>query len=212
MTVTLVLADDHPLILDGLECLCAREDDLQVLARCANGKETLAATHRLRPDVLVVDMHMPDMSGLDVVRELQKDGSGTRVIILASAPDEREALECMRLRVGGVVLKAMPSHLVIQSIRKVAAGDIWVEKESFNRALELLLRREEGLQNLSVKLSDRETQVMTLCAQGLTNSQIAAKLYVSEGTVKTHLHNVYRKLGVDSRVELVQFAQRAGMI
>jgi DNA-binding NarL/FixJ family response regulator len=212
MTISLVLADDHPLILDGLECLCSKEDDLQILARCSNGKDALAATRRLRPDVLLLDLHMPGMGGVEVVRALQEEGLETRVIILTSGLDEREVLECMRLRIPGIVLKEMATHLILQSIRKVAAGDIWVEKNSFNRALEVLLRREAGLQNLKVRLSDRETEVMTLCVQGLSNGDIASRLYVSEGTVKTHLHNVYRKLGLGTRAELVQFARHNGVI
>lgn len=209
---SLVLADDHPLILEGLEHLISGEEGLEVLARCSNGKEALAAARRLKPDILVLDLHMPDMSGIDVVRELQDGGSGVRVVILTSRLSEKEVLECMRLRVPGILLKEMAPHLVLQCIRKVAAGETWVEKESFNRTLELLLRREEGMQNLRVKLSDRETEVMTLCTQGLSNSDIAARLFLGEGTVKTHLHSIYRKLGVKSRRELLQFAHQNGLV
>ena len=209
---TLVLTDDHPLILEGLERLLARESDFQVVGRCQNGKDAITAVKRHKPDVLVTGLHMPGMSGVDVVRELQDHGSATRVVILTSGLSEKEVLECMRLRVPGIVLKSMPTHLVLQAIRKVAAGEVWMEKDSFNRTLELLLRREEGLQNLKVKLSDRETEVMRLCAQGLSNGEIAAQLFLGEGTVKTHLHSVYRKLGIKSRRELLQFAHQNGVV
>jgi DNA-binding NarL/FixJ family response regulator len=215
MSTTLVLADDHPLILEGLESAFAKEQDLTVLARCANGVEALDAVRHLRPDILLLDLHMPGMSGIDVVRELQKDSGGspaTRVVILTSGADEREILECMHLRVPGIVLKSMPPHLVVQCVRKVADGDVWLEKDSFSRVLELLLRREEGLQHLGSALSDRETEVLTLCARGLTNGQIAARLHVVEGTVKTHLHNVYRKLGLNGRAELIEFAHQHGLV
>jgi len=142
---SLVLADDHPLILEGLEHLLAKETDFEVLARCLTGKEALSAVKRHKPDVLVTGFHMPGMTGVEVVRELQEQGSATRVVILTSELSEKEVLECMRLRVPGVVLKSMPTHLVLQAIRKVAAGEVWMEKDSFNRTLELLLRREEGL-------------------------------------------------------------------
>jgi len=209
---SLVLADDHPLILDGLQHLFAQEADLQVLARCSNGKDALAAARRFTPDVLLLDLHMPDMSGIEVVRELQKESIGTLVVILTSRIDERELLECTRLRVPGVVLKSMAPHLVLQCVRKVVAGEVWVERDSFSRTLELLLRREAGMQGLHTKLSDREMQVMTLCAQGLSNHEIAGRLFLVEGTVKTHLHSIYRKLGINSRAKLAESAQRNGLI
>lgn len=209
---SLILADDHPLILEGLEHLLAKETDFEVLAQCLTGKEALSAVKRHKPDVLVTGLHMPGMTGVEVVRELQEQGSSTRVVILTSELSEKEVLECMRLRVPGVVLKSMPSHLVLQAIRKVAAGEVWMEKDSFNRTLELLLRREEGLQKLKVKLSERETEVMRLCAQGLSNKEIAGRLFLGEGTVKSHLHSVYRKLGIKSRRELLQFAHQNGVV
>ncbi len=212
MSTRVVAADDHPLMLDAVGRLLSAEEDIEVVACCATGHEALAATRRLRPDILFLDLHMPDTDGLELIRTVSEELNGTRVIVFAEAVDEREALECLRLRVAGVVLKEMTPHLILQSVRKVAAGEVWVEKESFSRALELLLRREEGRQSLAVRLSDRETEVMTLCVQGLSNSEIAERLFVTEGTVKTHLHNVYRKLDLNSRAELVSFAHQNGLL
>jgi DNA-binding NarL/FixJ family response regulator len=212
MTVRLVLADDHPLMLDALESLFSSKEDLEVQARCSNGEEALAAVERLRPDILLLNLHMPKMDGLAVVRALNEEGLPTRVVVLTAGLDEREALDCMRLGVAGIVLKEMPSHLLLQCVRKVAVGDVWVEKDSFTRALKYLLRREAGLQSLASRLSSREMQVMKLCAQGLGNSEIAKRLSLSEGTVKAHLHHVYHKLEVEGRVELGHYAHQNGLV
>jgi two-component system, NarL family, nitrate/nitrite response regulator NarL len=123
VTVRLVLADDRPLILDGLEHLFSSQQGYEVQARCKNGEEALAAVRRLRPDVLLLDLHMPGMDGIAVAHALKAEAIPTRVVILTASLDEHEALDCMRLRVGGVVLKDMASSLVLQCVEKVAAGD-----------------------------------------------------------------------------------------
>ena len=170
VSVRLVLADDHPLILDGLECLFGADGRYQVEARCANGEEALAAVRRLQPQILVLDLHMPGIDGIAVARELKEEDSPTRVVILTASLDEREALDCLRLGVAGIVLKDMAPSLVLQCVDKVAAGDVWVEKRSFSRAMEHLLRREAGVQRVAGRLSDREMQVVRLCAQGLSTT------------------------------------------
>jgi DNA-binding NarL/FixJ family response regulator len=209
---TLVLADDHPLYLEGLYHLFSHRDDLSVLARCSSGREVIAAVRHLNPDVLVLDLHMPDLDGIDVVRELREEGLETRVVVLASSLDEEEALECMKLRVAGVVLKEMAPESVLRCVRKVAAGDVWIEKQSFSRAIELLLTRQETFQSLASRLSGREFEIMTLCAQGLSNAEIADRLYLSEGTVKTHLHHVYQKLGFSGRAQVERYARERHLI
>lgn len=212
MSIRLVLADDHPLILDGLERLFEGEDGFEVLARCADGEETLAAVRDGRPDVLVLNLHMPGMDGVEVVQTLKEEGHPTRVVILTSDLDEREALECLRQGVAGIVLKEMDSIFVLRCVQKVAAGDVWVERRSFSRAMEHLLRREAGAQRVAGTLSPRELEVVRLCAQGGTNAEIAQTLSLTEGTVKSHLHNAYRKLDVRGRADLTRFAHEHGLV
>ena len=212
MSVHLVLADDHPLALDGLERLLTGSNGFKVLARCSNGEQALAAVKRFQPELLVLDLHMPGMGGIAVVRALKEEGIPTRVVILTTSLDKHEALDCLRLGVAGIVLKDMAPSLVLQCVEKVAAGDAWVEKRSFSLAMEHLLRREAGAQRLAGKLSDRELQVVILCAQGMSNSEIAGNLSVTEGTVKSHLRTVYRKLGVRRRSDLTAFAYDNGLV
>ncbi len=212
MTVRLVMVDDHALVLDGLERLFDSQESFEIQARCSNGQECLAAVRRWRPDVLILNLHMPDMDGVAVARTLKDEGLSTRVVILTGALSEREALECLRLGVAGIVLKDMAPSMVLQCVQKVADGDVWVERRSFSQAMEHLLRREAGVQRVAGRLSNRELQVVRLCAQGVSNAEIAKKLSLTEGTVKSHLHKAYGKLGVQGRSDLTRFVHENGLV
>ncbi len=212
MPIGLVLADDHPIVLDGLEQLFRLEQDFKVLARCRDGEETLQAVRKYRPDVLLLDIRMPGKSGMAVLREMRREKLPTRVVLLTGAIDENEALEAIRLRVSGVVLKEMAPQLLVKCVRKVHAGGQWFEKRSFARALETLLQREAGARQIAGVLTPRETEIVRLVAIGLHNKEIAEKLLISEGTVKIHLHHIYEKLHVDGRLELTLYAQDKGFL
>jgi DNA-binding NarL/FixJ family response regulator len=212
MPIGLVLADDHPIVLDGLEQLFRLEQDFKVLARCRDGEETLLAVRKYLPDVLVLDIRMPGKSGLAVLREMKRERLATRVVLLTAAIDENEALEAIRLRVSGVVLKEMAPQLLVKCVRKVHAGGQWFEKRSFARALETLLQREAGARQIAGVLTSREMEIVRLVASGLHNKEIAGKLLISEGTVKIHLHHIYEKLHVDGRLELTLYAQDKGLL
>ena len=212
MTIRLVLADDHPLILDGLEQLFSVTPDFEVVERCVSGEEALSAVQRHRPDIVVLDIRMPDRSGLDVVREIRRLGLPTQVVILTAALDESELTGAMRLGVGGVVLKEMAPRLLVQCIRKVHAGERWVENRSMRVAFERLLRREAGAQEAAGLLTPREIELVRMVAQGLRNREIGDRLNIAEGTVKAHLHNVYKKLKVENRVDVRRYAEDKGLI
>ena len=212
MAIGLVLVDDHPIILDGLEQLFHLEQDFKVLARCTNGEEALRAVRRHRPDILVLDIRMPGMGGLAVVREMKKEKLLTRVVLLTAALDEHEAMEAIRLGVGGVVLKEMAPQLLVQCIRKVHTGEQWVERRSFSNVLQTLMHREAGTRHLAGVLTPREMEVVRYVASGLQNKGIAAKMAISEGTVKIHLHHIYEKLNVGGRLELTLYAQNKGLV
>ncbi len=212
MPIGLVLADDHPIILDGLDHLFRQEGDFKVLARCRDGEETLQAVRKHRPDVLILDLRMPGKDGLAVLREVRKEKLPTRVVLLTAEMSDAEALEAIRLRVNGVVLKEMAPQLLVKCIRKVHAGGQWWEKRSLGRAMETMLRREAGEREIAGVLTPRELQIVRLVASGLHNKEIADKLGISEGTVKIHLHHIYEKLHVDGRLELTLYAQDKGLV
>jgi len=210
MPIRLVLADDHPLILDALEQFFSLERDFQVLARCQDGAEALKALDYYKPDVLILDLRMPHKDGLAVLREMQQTQCPTRVVLLTAAIEESEALEAIRLGVHGVVLKEMAPRLLVECVRKVHAGGQWVERRSASQTLNTLLRHRDGQRDVASILTRREQEIMSLVAQGLRNQSIAEALCISEGTVKIHLHNIYKKLHIDSRMALSLYARDKG--
>jgi DNA-binding NarL/FixJ family response regulator len=212
MAIRLVLADDHPLVLEALENLFRVHEGFEVLAACTNGTETVQAVRRHRPDVLVLDLQMPDKNGLEVLRELAADHLPTRSVLLTALIEDSEMLEAMRLGVGGVVLKEMASSSVVMAVQKVHAGEPWLEKKSAARVLDKLMRRETGLREATALLTPRELEIIRMLGQGLRNKEIGARLSISEHTVKVHLRNIYAKLEVDGRFALMRYAEDKGIL
>jgi DNA-binding NarL/FixJ family response regulator len=209
--IRLVLADDHRILLDGLAYLMGLEEGFEVVCCCTSGQQALKEVREMRPDVLILDLVMPGMDGLHVLRELQAEALATRVILLADELTEDDMLEAMRLGVRGIILKEMGSVQLMQCVRKVHAGGEWLEKKAAARALERVLRREYSAQQLSQSLTARELQMVKMVANGLSNKETARKLSITEGTVKIHLHNIYQKLEVKGRMQLMLYAQKEGL-
>jgi DNA-binding NarL/FixJ family response regulator len=207
----LLIADDHPLVLGGLEALLEDHPEFAVVATCSNGLQAIEAARRHVPDIMVLDLHMPDMDGLAVVRSLQDLRPALRVVLLTAQIHEDQLIESLQLGVHGVVLKDMAPKLLVQCLQRVSAGGQWLEKESAGRAMAKLVRREAKARELATLLTPRETEVTRLVARGRTNREIAAELFIAEGTVKIHLHNIYEKTHVSRRAELVRFAQEYGL-
>jgi len=193
--IRVVLADGYPILLKGLEALLSAERDFEVVARCQDGEETLRAVRAHRPDLLVLDLRMPGKDGLQVLRELRGESNPLRVVLLVTAIDEEQLLEVTRLGVRGVVLKEMALPLLVRCLRKVHAGDVWIEHASMARAFTKLFRREAGAREISDLLTPRGLQIALMAARGMRSKAIGEALHISEGTVKTHLHIIYERLG-----------------
>jgi DNA-binding NarL/FixJ family response regulator len=209
MPISLVVADDHPLILDGLRSLFRQEADFDVLVECSNGAQALEAARRHQPDVLVLDLRMKEVDGLAVLRSIAEEALPTRVVVLTAALDEEQVVEAIRLGAKGIVLKEMAPRLLVQCIRKVHAGGEWLDIAPVGRALGELLSREANEQALN--LTDRELEVIRFVSKGLQNKAIALELGISEGTVKIHVHHIYAKLGLSNRVELAVYSRHKGI-
>ena len=207
MTIRAVLADDHAIVLEGLEQILKLEEDIELVARCIDGEQALKTVRSFRPDVLVLDLRMPVMDGLAVLREIKREGLPTKVVLLTAGLDDDEMIRALRLGVSGVILKVMASRLLIQCIRTVAGGGRWIEKDLEDRAVQRTTSDPHG-----TGLSPREIEVVRMVSRGMRNRQIAQQLFISEATVKVHLHNVYEKLALKSRVELGLFAREKGLL
>jgi DNA-binding NarL/FixJ family response regulator len=204
----LVLVDDHPIVLDGLEQLFRLEPELEVVARCRDAAAALAAVDRHRPDVLILDLKMPGEGGIAVLQALAGRSEAPRVVLLTAALDEDELIDAVRLGARGVVLKEMAPQLLLEAVRRVAAGGEWLEEGLGGRAIKRLLARHRAA---AAGLTVREEEIVRLAARGLRNREIADELHISEGTVKMHLHHVFHKLDCDNRVEMLLRARERGV-
>jgi DNA-binding NarL/FixJ family response regulator len=208
MTINLVLADDHPLVLEGIARLIEPEPDLKVVARCGNGEAVLEAVRKQRPDILVLDLNMPRLGGMDVLRQAAQEGLELRVVLLTADIGEDTLFEAVRLGVRGVMLKEMAPDQLVSCIRTVHAGGQWLERHLTGWTFDRLLAREAARQQTAKVLTRREIELVRLVSEGLRNKEVAYRLGITEGTVKIHLHRIYDKLGVTSRVELANYARR----
>lgn len=208
MAISLLLVDDHPFLLDGLERLLSLEADFRVLGKCGTAADALRAVETLRPDVVILDLMLREGDGFAVLREL----AGKRppdVIVLTATDNEEDLLEAVRLGARGVVLKAMAPRTLEETIRVVHSGGEWLTVEGQNLA-DRLARRQIAEREIADRLTSRELDVFRLLASQYENEEIGRRLGLTTGTVKIHVHHVYRKLGVSGRPELLQYLKQAG--
>ncbi len=212
MNIRIAIADDHPVVRKGLVQFFDEEEGLDVVAQCADGDELVQALERVSPDVAVVDLRMPNCSGLDALRWIRDRSLATRVVILAGNITDDEVVEAMRLGVKGIVLKEMAPALLVQSVRKVAGGGVWLEKDAVARAMQKLLGQQERTETLKRALTPRELEILRMVVDGRGNREIGERLFISEGTVKTHLRSIFEKVEVKSRMQLAAYARQNALI
>jgi two-component system nitrate/nitrite response regulator NarL len=210
--IRLILADDHPIVLQGLQKLFGSHEEFDVISSCADGVRAIEAVRTHRPDVLVLDLKMPGKNGLDVLGALAAEGLDCRTVLLTAALDDNQAVDAVRLGAMGVVLKESSPEVLLECVRRVHRGERWLDHDTMSRAVGRVLLRESATREAARALTPREIEMVQLVAQGLRNKVIADRLSISEGTVKIHLHNIYEKLGVDGRLELVLYAQVKGLV
>jgi DNA-binding NarL/FixJ family response regulator len=211
--ITIVLADDHPIVRQGLRALLAAEPDSTIVAEAADGVAAVRLVEAHRPTVLIVDLMMPGMNGLEVTRQVRALAHPPAVIILSMHADETYVLDALRSGAGAYVLKESDTMQLAQAVRAVAAGQRYLSPPLSERAIDAYLRqaRASSFDALEM-LTAREREILTLVAQGYTNTAIAARLAISPRTVETHRTNFMRKLELHSEAELVRFAAQRGLI
>jgi DNA-binding NarL/FixJ family response regulator len=216
--IRILIADDHPIVRDGLRKLLSLEDDFEIVGEANDGREVLDMIQDVEPDVLLLDLRMPNLDGLSTLQAMQQTGKRTRVIILTASEDKNEFVQAMKLGCSGIVLKQTAPELIVKSIRKVNAGEIWLDSHTTAAVMrQFATTTEAGGGNGSGKarerspLSTREREIVQLVAQGYKNKEMAEKMFISEQTVKNHLHNIFDKLGVSDRLELALYAIHKGL-
>jgi len=215
--IRIVVADDHPIFRDGLCKLLALEEDFEVVAQAQDGREVLDVLQQYEPDILLLDLKMPGLDGLGTLQRLQAARNRTRVIVLTASDDKNEFVQAMKLGTSGIVLKQTATDLLIKSIRKVHAGEIWLDSHTTAAVIRQFVSADEmppppqaatavPRERERSPLSQREREIVALVAQGFKNKEMAEKMFISEQTVKNHLHNIFDKLGVSDRLELALYA------
>jgi DNA-binding NarL/FixJ family response regulator len=216
--IRIVVADDHPIFRDGLCKLLALEEDFEVVAQAQDGRQVLEVLQQHEPDILLLDLKMPGLDGLGTLQRLQAVKNKTRVIVLTASDDKNEFVQAMRFGTSGIVLKQTATELLIKSIRKVHAGEIWLDSHTTAAVIRQFVAADEtplplapssavpGRERERSPLSQREREIVALVAQGFKNKEMAEKMFISEQTVKNHLHNIFDKLGVSDRLELALYA------
>jgi len=207
--IRVLIADDHAIFRDGLRRLLELEPEFEVVGEAADGAETIVQTQQIHPDILLLDLAMPRMPGLETLRELAAQRSDVRVILLTAAVENRQMVEALQIGARGVVMKEAATQTLLKAMRAVMAGQFWVGREPVADMAQYLKAHAAGQANAKAKsygLTRREIEILSTIVSGLTNKEIAQKFSLSEDTVKHHLTNIFDKLGVSSRLELALFA------
>lgn len=212
-TIKVGIADDHPVYRLGIRALLEPEKDLTLVGEAANGMEALLLLERYDLDVLLIDLQMPVMDGLEVLSEIAKRKLRVQTIVLLSEAVRDKAVRAVRLGARGLLFKEQNAALLPKSIRKVSQGEVWIDNPILSEALESLVKKPPSAGGKRAGgLSGRELEVVRCVSMGLRNKEVADKLGVSEATIKNHLTSVYSKLGVSDRLELILYAIHNKMV
>ncbi len=215
MRIRVLIADDQEMIRSGLRLILAAEPDIDVVAEVSDGHDAVAAARRLRPDVTLMDIRMPRLDGLQATRRLLTDTvPPTRVVLLTTFDIDAYVYEALRAGASGFLLKNAPAEELVQAIRVVASGDGLLDPAVTRRVIEEFARIPAQTQPAPelANLTERELEVLHLVARGLSNAEIATRLYISEATVKTHVARMLSKLRLRDRVQAVVYAYERGVI
>jgi two-component system response regulator NreC len=212
--VRVVIADDHPLVRSGLRALLERDGEFQVIAEAANGYEAIDLAVLHKPDVILLDVGMPRLSGPDAAQSISQKLPGARIVMLSMHSDEAYVLRALKAGARGYLLKASPEEDVLAAIRAVAAGNAWFSPGITKLLVEeyVVEARRRGVEDSYDLLSTREKEILQLLASGKNNREIAGMLFISVATVETHRNNIFQKLHLHNLAELILYAVRKGLI
>ena len=205
-TIRIVIADDHPIFRAGLQGLLSGQEDFEVVGEAANGREAVAVVRHAAPNVLLVDLQMPELDGLGAIREIRAVAPATRILVLTTYDSDADILRAVEAGATGYLLKDTPREELFKAIRATARGDSVLSPSVASK----LIGRARG--PMERALSAREIEVLGAVARGLSNAEIGRELFIGEATVKTHLLRAFAKLGVDDRTRAVTVAMERGLL
>jgi two-component system response regulator NreC len=209
----IALADDHPVVRHGLRAVLAAEPDFSLVGEAGDGLEATELVERLKPNVLIVDLMMPGLNGLEVTRQVCRRSPETRVIVLSIHANEAYVMEALKKGAAGYVLKDSSASDLVQAIREVAAGRRYLSRQLSEGAIEAYVQKAEATTlDIYETLTAREREVLQLAAEGRSSSEIAERLAISPRTAETHRANLMRKLGLHTQTDLIRYAFRRGII
>ena len=208
--IRVLLADDHPVVRGGIKSMLEQADDITVVGEAESGPEALELVAELEPDVLLLDMEMPEKPGLEVARELAASESPVRILALSAYDDDEYIFGLLDTGAAGYLTKDEAPYIIVEAVRGVAQGeDGWISRRVADK---MVKRRRRSLEKQSADLSPRELEVLEHVGRGETNPEIAEQLFISEGTVKNHVSHIYEKLGIRTRAEAVAWAWEHGLV
>jgi DNA-binding NarL/FixJ family response regulator len=213
--IKIVLADDQPLVRGGFRLILEAEEGVAVVGEASDGEEAVAAAQRLKPDIVLMDVQMPRVDGLEATRRIaQNRAIHARVLILTTFERDDYVFEALHAGASGFLLKNAPPEQLVDAVRVVAAGDALLAPSVTRRIIEQFARRPVEADVLArvESLTQREREVLVMLARGRSNSELAAELFVTEGTVKTHVSSLLAKLGLRDRVQAVVLAYESGLV
>jgi DNA-binding NarL/FixJ family response regulator len=210
MSIRVLIADDEDMVRAGFRLVLSREDDIDVVGEAVDGKQAVSEAARLRPDVVLMDIRMPIMDGIEATRRIAEAGATTRVVVLTTFDDDDLVVEALRSGASGFLLKDTRPAQLLEAIEVVAGGDALLHPRVTKRLIERLAALPEPKSANDDGLTDRERDVLLAVAQGLSNHEIAAQLHLGYGTVKTHVSHMLTKLDCRDRAQLVMYAYESG--
>jgi two-component system, NarL family, response regulator NreC len=213
MTISIMLADDHPVVRRGMQTLLEAQPDFSVIGETGDGLDTVREVERVQPDVLVLDLMMPGLSGLEVLRIIRQRSPRTRVVVLSMHNDNAFVVTALKEGATGYVLKGSEEQNLVHAVQEAVAGRRFLSPPVTERAIDAYISQARAAPiDPHETLTAREREVLQLAAEGKTSGEIAARLHISHRTVENHRANVMRKLGLKNHSELVRYALRRGLI
>jgi DNA-binding NarL/FixJ family response regulator len=213
--ISILLADDQALVRGGFKLILDAQEDMEVVAEASDGRRAIEEATKFRPDVVLMDVRMPELDGISATRTIVEEGLAARVLVLTTFDEDRIVYDAMKAGASGFLLKSAPPAQLIEAVRTIAAGEALLAPSVVRRLVEDFVRRpppgEERPERLA-SLTEREQEVLALIARGLSNGEIAAKLVLSGATVKTHVNRILAKLGLRDRVQAVVAAYETGLV